>query len=317
MNWSNLWDPLQTLWASTVTYLPRILGVIGLLILAWIVARILRHVARKLVRASGVDKRLGKGANEKDKRQWPVAEGTGTVVAWIVWILFIVAILQVLELQAVLQPVTVLLEKTFAAIPNIIAALIVLVVFFVVGRFVAGLVSRLLASVGFDEAPVKMGLTHKSLKGPSSPSNLAGYILMVALMLFAVIMAADLLGFTMISELVTDFIEFFALVVWGGIIIGGGVFIANLVAHTLKTGGRSQTTISVVRLVIIVLSVAIGLRAMGFANDMILLLFGLLWGAVSLAAALAFGLGGRKVAGELLERWTRSHVPGVEKKKEE
>ena len=119
----------------------------------------------------------------------------------------------------------------------------------------------------------------------------------------------------MISELVTEFIEFFALVVWGGIIIGGGVFIANLVANTLKAGGRSQTVISVTRLVIIVLGVAIGLRAMGFANDMILLLFGLLWGAVSLAAALAFGLGGRQVAGELLERWTKAHVPGIEKKK--
>ena len=55
MNWSNLWDPLQSLWTSIVTYLPRILGVIGLLILAWIVARILRHVARKIVRASGID----------------------------------------------------------------------------------------------------------------------------------------------------------------------------------------------------------------------------------------------------------------------
>jgi hypothetical protein len=136
---------------------------------------------------------------------------------------------------------------------------------------------------------------------------------MLALMLFAVIMAADLLGFTMISELVTEFIEFFALVVWGIIIIGGGVFIANLVANTLKTGGRSRMIVSVVRLVIIVLSVAIGLRAMGFANDMILLLFGLLWGAISLAAALAFGLGGRKVAGELLERWTKTRLPGGEK----
>ena len=313
MDWSNVWAPLQAFFTALAAYLPRILGVIALLILAWIVARIFRAIARKLVRASGVDKRLGKGANEKDKRQFPVAEGTGTVVAWTVWILFIVAILQVLGLQAVLQPVTVLLDKTFAAIPNIIAALIVLVVFFVVGRFVAGLVRRLLASIGFDEAPVKMGLTRRSLQGASSPSSLAGYILMVGLMLFATIMAADLLGFTMISELVSEFIEFFALVVWGGIVIGGGVFIANLVANTLKAGGRSQTIISVTRLVIIVLSVAIGLRAMGFANDMILLLFGLLWGAVSLAAALAFGLGGRKVAGELLERWTKAHVPGVDK----
>ena len=62
MNWSNVWDPLQVLWASFVSYLPRIIGVLALLFLAWIVAKILRHVARKLVRSSGVDKRLGKGA---------------------------------------------------------------------------------------------------------------------------------------------------------------------------------------------------------------------------------------------------------------
>ena len=64
--------------------------------------------------------------------------------------------------------------------------------------------------------------------------------------------------------------------------------------------------ISFVRVFIIVLSVAIGLRAMGFANDIILLVFGLMLGAIALAAAIAFGLGGRKVAGELLERWTKS-----------
>ena len=60
-----------------------------------------------------------------------------------------------------------------------------------------------------------------------------------------------------------------------------------------------------VRIFIIILSVAIGLRAMGFANDIILLIFGLMLGAIAIAGALAFGIGGRKAAGDLLERWTK------------
>jgi len=45
---------------------------------------------------------------------------------------------------------------------------------------------------------------------------------------------------------------------------------------------------------------------MGFANDLILLGFGLALGAAAIAAAIAFGLGGREVAGELLARWTKT-----------
>jgi F0F1-type ATP synthase membrane subunit c/vacuolar-type H+-ATPase subunit K len=54
------------------------------------------------------------------------------------------------------------------------------------------------------------------------------------------------------------------------------------------------------------LSVLLGIRAMGFANDLILLGFGLALGAAAIAAAIAFGMGGREVAGELLARWTRT-----------
>jgi hypothetical protein len=43
---------------------------------------------------------------------------------------------------------------------------------------------------------------------------------------------------------------------------------------------------------------------MGFANDIVLLGFGLAMGAAAIAAAVAFGLGGREVAGQLLARWT-------------
>jgi len=314
MDWESIFlEPLRSFFTSIMEYLPYLLGALVLLLVAWILAKVLRSVARRLLRASGIDKRLGKGGNVKDKSQWPVAEGTGVAVWWIVWIFFILAIMQILGLRGVLSSIVVLFEKIFSAIPNILAALIVLVVLYFIGRFVAGLVTRLLTKARFNELPVKLGLSKQPIEGAASPASLVGYILLIFIMLFAVIMAADLLGFNAVNELITNLTSFLALVILGIIIIGIGIFVANMVAGILKSGGRAPTLITLTRVFIIILSVAIGLRAMGFANDIILLIFGLMLGAIAVAAALAFGLGGRKAAGQILERWTHSDGPKIDK----
>ena len=46
-----------------------------------------------------------------------------------------------------------------------------------------------------------------------------------------------------------------------------------------------------------------GLRAMGLADDIVNLAFGLTLGAIAVAFALSFGLGGREAAGEHMQHW--------------
>jgi hypothetical protein len=129
---------------------------------------------------------------------------------------------------------------------------------------------------------------------------------MVFIMLFAIIMAADLLGFAAVNEMIAVLTQFLGLVLLGVVIIGIGILVANFLANILRAGGRSEALVSLVRISIIILSVLLGIRSMGFANDLILLGFGLALGAAAIAAAIAFGLGGRQVAGELLARWTKT-----------
>ena len=135
---------------------------------------------------------------------------------------------------------------------------------------------------------------------------MVGYTIMVFMMLFGIIMAADLLGFTAVRELIAVLTQFLGLVILGVVIIGIGILIANFVANILRAAGRSESMIFLVKISIIVLSVVLGIRAMGFADDLILLGFGLALGAAALAAAIAFGLGGREVAGAFLARWTKT-----------
>jgi hypothetical protein len=258
------------------------------------------------MRASGIDKRLGKGKDPQDESQYPVAQGAGTVVFWVVWILFILAILQVLGVGGLFDSIVVIFERIFAAIPHIIGAAVILAIFYFVGRLLAKLATKALTKIRFDELPVKLCLAKKPIKGAGSPSNVVGYTTMVFMMLFGIMMAADLLGFTAVRELIAVLTQFLGLVILGVVIIGIGILVANFVANILRAAGRSESMISLVKISIIVLSVVLGIRAMGFADDLILLGFGLALGAAALAAAIAFGLGGREVAGELLARWTKT-----------
>ena len=238
VDWNDIFlNPLRDFFSAIMLYLPRIVGVLVLLLVGWIAAKVLKSITRKLVRATGVDKRFAKESVAQER--YPVAEGSATAVWWVVWILIILAILQILGLEGVITSISVLFTKIFAAIPNIIAALIVLVVFYFIGRFVAGLVTKLLTKARFNELPVKMGLLKHTTQGAGSPSSIVGYIVLVIIMLFGIMMAADLLGFAIVNDLIAGLTSFLAQVILGVIIIGVGIFVANLVASILRAGGRS------------------------------------------------------------------------------
>jgi hypothetical protein len=304
MNWDIFLEPFKELATTVAVYLPRIVAVLVLLLIAWILAKVLRSAVRKALRASKVDERLGKGGDVKDEKQFPVAQGAGTVVYWLVWLFFGLAILQSLGVEGILDSVVILFEKIFSAVPNIIGAVIVLVIFYFLGRLLARWITKFLTSIRFNEVPVKLGLAKQPIEGQWSPASIVGYIGLALIMLFAVIMAAELLEFTIVSELVSQLTEFLGLVILAVIILGIGIFLANLAANMLRP--RSQTLASAARILIMVLVIAMALRTMGFANEIIILGFSLMLGAIALAVAIAFGLGGREPARDLLSRWTKS-----------
>ncbi|MDP2022198.1 MAG: hypothetical protein Q8L16_15020, partial [Hydrogenophaga sp.] len=104
---------------------------------------------------------------------------------------------------------------------------------------------------------------------------------------------------------VTTFITFGGDVLLGSAILVIGFWLAN-VAYTAidrASGANSQGLARIARFAILALVLAMGLRAMGIADDIVNLAFGLTLGAVAVAVALSFGLGGREAAGKLMEHW--------------
>jgi uncharacterized membrane protein YcfT len=177
-----------------------------------------------------------------------------------------------------------------------------------VGRVVAGLISNLLTGVGFNAILARLGLGKEPAAGERTPSEIVGYLVLVAIMLFATIEATQLLGFSLLAELVSEFTVFAGQIILGLIIFAIGLWLSNLAARTIQASQAAQAGLLAVaaRVSILALAGAMALRQMGLANEIINLAFGLLLGAIAVAAALAFGLGGRDMAGRQLEGWVRS-----------
>ena len=131
------------------------------------------------------------------------------------------------------------------------------------------------------------------------------FIGMFFAMLFATVEAANQLQFTQVRDLITTFVRFGADVLLGAAILLIGFWLANLAyAAIIKASGENISTLArIARIAILGLVTAMGLRAMGIADDIVNIAFGLTFGAVAVAIALSFGLGGREAAGRQMEYW--------------
>jgi len=124
-------------------------------------------------------------------------------------------------------------------------------------------------------------------------------------MLFATVEAANQLNFNQVRDVVTTFINFGGDVLLGAMILLIGFWLAH-VAHAAITRTSADTAKGLARLAqvaIIGVVIAMGLRAMGIADDIVNLAFGFTFGAIAVAVALSFGLGGREAAGKQMDYW--------------
>jgi hypothetical protein len=137
------------------------------------------------------------------------------------------------------------------------------------------------------------------------PSDIVGWVVLVAILLFAVLQASQMLGFAALTALISQFIVSAWNILFGLIIFGIGLWLSTAAYRMIRNTGANNANIlaTAARVAILVFAAALALRQMGIAESIVNLAFGLMLGAVAVAAAIAFGIGGRDIAGQMLERW--------------
>jgi len=303
-----LLEPVQGMISNVLDFLPNIFAAGLILAIGWFVARIVQRIVTNLLAAIGTDRLSEKVELDRVLGKQRLSGVVGLVVYFLVLIPVLIAALNTLGLEAITEPASNMLNVILTALPGIFAAGLLVAIAYVVGRVVSGLITNVLTGIGFNAILARLGLGKEPAEGQRTPSEIVGYLVLVGVMLLASMEAARLLGFALLADLVADFTVFAGQVILGLIIFGIGLYLANLAAGVVKASGAAQAGLLALatRISIVVLAGAMGLAQMGLASEIINLAFGAVLGAIGVALALAFGLGGREIAARELEQWLQS-----------
>ena len=291
-------EPFQEATGALFAYLPNIIAATVILFVGWLLARVLRQLVTSLLTAVRVVDALGERVGLTGEQT--LSRLLGTITYAVVILLVVIAALDTLAIEAISGPATAMLTVVLEAIPSFIGALLVLLIAYFIARLVSQLVVEILTGLKFDEWPSRLGINYT---GTRTPSQLVGYLILLGIVLLAVLGAADLLQSESLSLILTEWVNFFFRVVLALVIIAVGLYFANLTQGIVASAGGANARFwsTGARLAILTLAIAMALRQLGVANDIVNLAFGLLLGGIILAGALAFGLGGRELAGREAE----------------
>jgi Conserved TM helix len=302
--------PVQALLTQLLSAIPQILKAVAIGVVGWFIANIVRNVVANLLAATGVDN-VGRQVGISQAKTGQSLSSLGGLVTYVfILIPAIIAALKELGISAISDPATNMLNQFMSAIPLIFTAGVILGISYFVGKILADLTSSLLSGFGFDALLGKMGLqTQPPADGTvaTTPSQIAGTVVLVATMLVATVTAADVLKITALTNITSGLLGIAGQVLVGVLVFGAGLFIANWVADFIKSTGMRESNLlaTAARVAILIFSGAMALRQVGVATDIVNLTFGLLLGALAVALAIAFGLGGRDVAAEQLRDWVK------------
>ncbi|MBT8220748.1 MAG: mechanosensitive ion channel [Bacteroidia bacterium] len=291
----NVLDPIKNMVNEFITFIPNIIaaGIIGFAgyIIATVVSEILGFAGDKLDTYStkmGISNDVDLGGIIKK------------IVFAIVFIPLLIAALDALQLNVISDPFKEMLTTFINAIPNILAAGLIIAIFYFGGRFLVGIITDLLKGLGMDEMAAKLNLT--GIIGENqSFSKLLANIGFFFLMFTGIIIGVEKLNFGQVTVVLTNLLELSGQIFFGLLIMVLGNWIANIVHDALSKSDSNTFIASIGRIAVLGLFLAIALRTMGIANEIVNLAFGLTLGSIAVAIALSFGLGGREAAGKQME----------------
>jgi hypothetical protein len=303
-----LLDPVNAMLSRMLGFLPNLFGAAVILGVGILVAGIVRQIVTGLLRAAGSEKVAAQLGMSQALGKNSLAGIAGSVLFTLLLLPTLAAALEALGLASVSKPVGQLLDKVFDMIPRVISAAIILGVAALIGRALASAAGGVLAGMGFNTLPAKLGLSGNVRAGGREPSELAGTVVMVAVMFVALTQACEVIGLPVLTDVVATVGLVLARVAVAALLLLVGLWLATLAARMIESSAARNATVlaSLARGAILFFAAALALRQAGLPSEIVTIAFAAVVGAIAVGVAVAVGMGGRHVAGRLLERAAQS-----------
>lgn len=281
-------EPFIDLLNKVASYIPNILGAAAILVVGIFFATVAKEFVNSLLETFQIEE-LGKKYGIED-----LGGAIGNLVYLFIILFVAIAALNALQIEAITAPAVSMLTMILKAIPKIIAALVVFGIIFFVGKVVANIAANVVKELNIDEIAKEIGISSERLKF----DELVKYLVLTFAVLLGLSQAFHYLGAEALYQLTYTFTTVAFKLIVGALILFAGAYFGNL----FEKRTENRTIGRLVKYAFIVAALFIALPYIGVSPAVIeIIVFSISLG-VGLAFALAFGLGGREVAGELLKK---------------
>jgi flagellar biosynthesis protein FliQ len=215
------------------------------------------------------------------------------------------------DLDVYVEPVRAFLVQVGALLPRLVLALLVLLAGWLVAKFVRYATARALRAVNFHVITQRSGFDGFLRDGgvQSDTTQLLSGLLYFLVILAALVIGFNMLGLTYITDLLGRVVLFVPKVVVALLILVFGAYFGRFVGSAIAAYCRhvriqdADLLGRLAQYAIVTFVVLIALDQLNIGGDIVRQSFLIILAGLVFALALAFGLGGREWAAELLERW--------------
>jgi len=214
---------------------------------------------------------------------------------------------------AIMTSLTAALSLFLAAIPRIIGFVVILIVGWLIAGALAAAVAALLRAVRFNDLAQRSGLSNfvHNMGIHKDTAGVLADIVKWFVRLIVLVVAFDALGLPAVSSIFQQFLLWIPNLVVAVVILVIAGLAANALSDLIR-GATAQAGFSnpdllatIARVAVWGFGIVVAVNQIGVAQTLVNTLFMGLVGALALATGLAFGLGGRDTAGQIVDSWYR------------
>lgn len=307
LNLSGVADPVIIMLNKFWDFIPNLLVSVMIIIIGSYLCKFIKKLSRNLFEGIDVDRWYRKLIGQQETAEFVTETRLADVLSSIIYVLIYIPIitvaLQILGVSTISDPIVSVLNQIVSVIPNVLAAVVLVIIGNFIAKLVADLIESMLKTSGIDKYS-----QYLNFKGETSIliSNVSAQIIQAVLMIFFLVEAISVLQLDVLNSIGNSIIAYLPAVVSSVIILAVGIIGGNVLATFLAKVSGSKLFGEFIRYGVIIFAVFMTLDQLKFAQTIVNTSFTMLLGAFAVAFALAFGLGGRDFAAKQLEKADRA-----------
>jgi len=294
--------PVENLFDSISTAIPSLIGAGFTAFIGYVVAKVAGTAVTSVAEAAQVDNLASRtGVTSATGSSGSIASLLGKIVFVLIIVPVAIMALDILNIESISAPLSDMLNGIVNYIPALITAAVVLGLTIFIGRFASNFIQNLLEGFGFDRSINEVMSLDDGEGLATSPSKSAGYVAFLIILVIGVSAAVNVLGNDSLTEAFGTVQSFGGSLLRAAVLIGIGVFLANFMGRFMSTM-MSPRIADFVKYFAMVLFIFLGLSSLDPDGQIVPVAFSAFVISASVAAAIAFGLGGREWAGKVLNK---------------